>query len=159
MSKPTRSKSPRWSPVAWRRQSDLEPTPWRTAGHRPRVLIEHHDSSIGIAVGNLLAAEGYEVSNCGGPHSHKNYQCPLSTGGDCAHADEADVVFFGLDISDEDDRAVLRAWRTQHADIPVIVEMPKARIPLYADELDGCLALPQPMTRETLLEAVDRVLR
>ena len=159
MSKPTGSKSPRWSPVAWRRQSDLEPTPWRAAGHRPRVLIEHHDSSIGVAVGNLLVAEGYEVSNCGGPHGHKNHQCPLSTGGDCARADEADVVFFGLDISDEDDRAVLRAWRTQHADIPVIVEMPKARIPLYAAELEGCLALPQPMTRETLLDAVDRVLR
>lgn len=159
MSDSTNPGSHRWRPVARRRRSDLEPTPWRFAGHRPRVLIEHHDWSIGAAVGNLLMAEGYEVSNCAGPDGRRHHQCPLSVGEDCPRAEEADLVFFGLDISDEDDRAVLRAWRTQHPDIPVVVEVPKSRIPLYAEELEGCVALPQPMTRETLLDAVDRVLR
>lgn len=151
--------SPRWRPVAWRRRPGLEPTPWSADGYRPRVLVEHHDSSIGVAVGNLLAAEGYEVSHCGGPNGHRRHECPLSTGADCPRAEEADMVFFGLDIADEDDREVLRAWRTRHADIPVIVELPKSRIPLYAEELEGCVAVPQPMTRETLLDAVGRVLR
>lgn len=123
------------------------------------MLIEHHDSSIGVAVSNLLAAEDYDVSTCGGPNDHRGHQCPLTSGADCPRAEDADVVFFGLDISDEDDREVLRAWRSRHADIPVIVEMPKARIALYAEELEGCVAIPQPMTRETLLAAVDRVLR
>lgn len=123
------------------------------------MLIEHHDSSIGVAVGNLLAAEGYEVSTCGGPSDHRDHQCPLATGTDCPRADEADVVFFGLNITDELDREVLRAWRSRHEDIPVIVEIPRSRIPLYKDELEGCLTVAQPMTRETLLDAVQRALR
>jgi len=141
-----------------RRHPDLEPTAWRNAGDRPRVLIEHHDSSIGVAVGNLLVAEGYEVSTCGGPNDRRHHQCPLASGGDCDRADDADVVFFGLNIADEDDRAVLRSWREQHEEIPVIVELPVSRIPLYQAELEGCLAIPQPMTRETLLDAVERAL-
>lgn len=141
-----------------RRHPDLEPTAWRNAGDRPRVLIEHHDSSISVAVGNLLVAEGYEVSTCGGPNDHRNHKCPLANGGDCERAVDADVVFFGLNISDEDDRAVLRAWREKHEDIPVIVELPVSRIPFYQDELEGCLAVPQPITRDTLLDAVQRAL-
>jgi len=141
-----------------RRHPDLEPTAWRNAGDRPRVLIEHHDSSIGVAVGNLLAAEGYEVSTCGGPNDRHHHKCPLANGGDCDRAADTDVVFFGLNIADEDDRAVLRSWRELHEDIPIIVELPVSRIPLYRDELEGCLAVAQPMTRETLLDAVERAL-
>lgn len=159
MSPSTVPRAHRWSPVAWHRRPGLEPTPWRTAVHRPRILIEHRDWSIGAAIGNLLAAEGYEVSNCGGPNGPQHHECPLSAGDDCPRADEADVIVFGLDISDEDDREVLLAWRTHHPDIPVIIEMPESRIPLYASELEGCVTLRQPMTRETLLDAVARVLR
>ena len=148
-----------WSRAIWRNRPSLEPTPWRSAGNRPRVLIEHHDSTIAVAVGNLLAEEGYEVSTCGGPDDRRDHQCPLATGADCPRAGEADVVVFGLDISDEIDREVLRSWRCRHEDIPVIVEMPKSRIPLYKAELEGCLPLAQPMTRETLLAAVERALR
>jgi len=141
-----------------RRHPDLEPTAWRSAADRPRVLIEHHDTSIGMAVGNLLVAEGYEVSNCAGPNDRRHHTCPLAKGGDCPCAEEADVVFFGLNIADEDDREVLKAWRDRHSHIPVIVELPVSRIPLYKAELEGCLTLPQPMTRETLLDAVGRAL-
>ncbi len=148
-----------WKPVSLRRRPDLEPTAWRPDISGPRVLIEHHDSSIGVAVSNLLAAEGYAVSNCGGPDDRQKHVCPLVSGGDCPQADDADVVFFGLDISDEEDRGILRSWRERHADIPVIVEMPVSRMPLYEDELEGCVAVPQPMTRETLLDAVGKALR
>ena len=141
-----------------RRHPELEPSNWRNAGALPRVLVEHHDVSIGVAVGNLLEAEGYEVSNCSGPDGHRR-SCPLSLGGECDRSHDADVVFFGLNISDEDDRAVLLAWREHYRDIPVIVEMPVSRIPLYKEELEGCLAVPQPITRETLLDAVERALR
>lgn len=147
-----------WTRAVWRNRPDLDPTPWHSDGGRPRVLIEHHDSTIGVAVGNLLASEGYDVSTCGGPNDRRNHQCPLASGGDCPSADDADVIFFGLDISDEDDREVLRAWRSRHADIPVVVEMPLSRIPLYRDELLGCIALGQPMTRDTLLDAVQQAL-
>lgn len=148
-----------WKKAVWRRRPDLEPTQWRSEGERPRVLIEHHDSSIGVAVSNLLAAEGYAVSTCGGPNDYHSHQCPLASGADCPRSDQADVVFFGLDISDEDDREILRSWRARHPEIPVIVELPVSRIPLYDKELEGCVAVGRPMTRETLLDAVQRALR
>ena len=142
----------------WRRHPDLEPTAWRSTGHRPRGLIEHHDWAMGSAVGNLLVAEGFEVSNCGGPNDHRGHQCPLSNGGDCDRVFEADVIFFGLDITDEDDRKVLRALRAKHENAPIIVEMAASRVSLYTEELEGCLTIAQPMTRETLLDAVEKAL-
>ena len=141
-----------------RRHPDLNPTPWRSANDRTRVLIEHHDSTIAVAVGNLLVAEGYEVSTCGGPHDQPHHGCPLAQGGDCDRAVDADVVVFGLNIADEEDRAVLLAWRDRHAEIPVVVELPISRVPLYEDALEGCIVLPRPMTRETLLDAVNQAL-
>lgn len=145
-------------PLGIRRHPPLVPSAW-TSGPGARVLIEHHDPAIGNAAGNLLAAEGFEVSTCAGPDVQRRRRCPLATGADCPNADGTDVVLFGLDISDEDDREILRAWRARHDDVAVIVEMPAARIPLYQDELDGCVALPRPMTRDSLLDAVGRALR
>lgn len=141
-----------------RRHPALEPTPWRAVTDRPRVLIEHHDPTIAVAVGNLLATEGYDVSTCRGPNDRRHHECPLAHGGDCDRAGEADVVFFGLNIADEDDRAVLLAWRDRHPELPVVVEIPASRVPLYQEELQGCVAVPRPMTRETLLDAMSRAL-
>ena len=141
-----------------RRHPELEPTDWQASDGRPRVLVEHHDSSIGVAVGNLLAAEGYGVSHCRGPEARAG-KCPLVADGVCERAEEADVVFFGLELSDADDREVLRSIRTHFAGTPVIVEVPVSRMSLYGGELDGCIVVPQPLTGETLLQAVDRALR
>jgi DNA-binding NtrC family response regulator len=141
-----------------RRHSELEPTEWHAPDGQPRVLIEHHDSSIGVAVGNLLTAEGYAISHCRGPEARAG-KCPLVEDGVCERAEEADIVFFGLELADADDREVLRSLRTHFAGTPVIVEIPVSRIPLYEGELDGCVVVPQPLTRETLLQAVDQALR
>lgn len=148
-----------WKPATLRQHADLEPTAWPGDGLRPRVLVEHHDPTIAAAVGNLLEAEGYEVSTCSGPNERRRRQCPLATGADCPQAEHADAVVFGLDITDEDDRAVLQSWRVLHGNIPMIVELPQSRIPLYREELEGCVPIPRPMTRESLLDAVDRALR
>ncbi len=141
-----------------RRHLKLEPSDWRNGNGRPRVLIEHHDSSIGVAVGNLLAAEGYEVSNCRGPEDRSG-KCPLVGVGVCERAEDADVIFYGLEVSELDDREVLKGLRAHFPDTPVIIEMPVSRIPLYEDQLEGCVIVPQPLTRDTLLKAVDRALR
>jgi DNA-binding NtrC family response regulator len=141
-----------------RRNIELEPTEWHAVDGQRRVLIEHHDSSIGIAVGNLLAAEGYAVSHCRGPEARAG-KCPLVQEGECERAEEADVIFFGLELSDVDDREVLRSLRSHFAGTPVIVELPVSRIPTYEEELEGCVVVPQPLTRDTLLQAVDRALR
>ncbi len=141
----------------WPRSSKLEPTEWHDTGGR-RVLIEHHDSSIAVAVGNLLAAEGYDVSHCRGPDD-RGGKCPLVRTGVCERAAQADAVFCGLEVTDENDREVLVNLRRHFAETPVIVEMARSRIPLYTEELEGCVVIPQPMTRESVLHAVETALR
>lgn len=142
----------------WRRRLEVQPSSWEAPSTGPRVLIEHHDASIGTAIANLLAAEGYQVATCSGPDEQVG-TCALVTSGVCDRAAEADVVFFGLRISDELDRAVLAALRRHFQDTPVIVEMPASRVPLYQEELEGCLVLPQPATRDSVLSAVEKALR
>lgn len=140
-----------------RRHPALEPSAWAgSTGSRLRVLVEHHDSTIGLAIGNLLMAEGYDVSNCAGPDDRGRRRCSLTAGEGCSLGSEADVIVFGLNISDEDDRAVLEAWRREHPGIPVVVEIPVSRIPLYQEELEGCVPVAQPMTREGLLAALEQ---
>ena len=142
-----------------RRHPALEPSAWaESTGSRLRVLVEHHDPTIGLAIGNLLTAEGYDVSNCAGPDDRGRRRCSLTAGEGCALGSEADVIVFGLNISDEADRAILREWREGHPGIPVVVEIPTSRIPFYRDELEGCVTVPQPMTREALLVALTHAL-
>ena len=133
------------------------PTAWRTDGSRPRVLIEHHDASVGVAAGNLLAAEGYEVATCTGPM--RRFPCPMVEKGRCERVDQADVVVFGFEVEDEEDRGVLAALKAQNPGVPIVIEIPPSRVPFYKDELEGCVAVPRPMTRESLLDAVERALR
>ncbi|MDW3220434.1 MAG: hypothetical protein R8F63_17635 [Acidimicrobiales bacterium] len=141
----------------WRERISAEPSAWRGTANGPRVLVEHHDPNVGLAVGDLLASEGYEVATCGGPADRR--PCPLSRGDRCGRTAEADVVLFGLEVEDELDRDVLARLKTAMPDTPIVVEIPTARVPLYAAELDGCVTVPRPMTRDALLEAIERSLR
>lgn len=138
-------------------RSEAEPTMWRSEHDRPRVLVEHHDANVGVAIGNLLAAEGYDVATCTGPTDRRS--CPVADGVPCPRAREADVVVFGLEVEDELDREVLVGLKASVAGTPIVVEIPPARVPLYQQELTGCVAVPRPMTRETVLNAVERALR
>lgn len=141
----------------WRERISVEPSTWRGTPNGPRVLIEHHDANVGLAVGNLLAAEGYEVSTCGGPFERR--PCPLSSGDRCRQTEEADVIVFGLEVEDEIDRDVLARLKTAVPDTPIVVEIPAARVPFYKEELERCVPVPRPMTREALLDAIERALR
>ncbi|MEZ5166093.1 MAG: hypothetical protein R2695_06235 [Acidimicrobiales bacterium] len=128
-----------------RRRLPLNPTTWPAAPTGPRVLIEHHDDAIASAVGNLLTEEGFVVAVCSGPDDRRT-PCPLVGFGTCQAAADADLVFYGLHVSDERDRDVLRSLRVHFEQTPVIVEMPVARIPLYRDELTGCFPVARPVT-------------
>lgn len=143
--------------MMWRERISVEASTWRGTPDGPRVLIEHHDANVGLAVADLLAAEGYAVSTCGGPSERR--PCPLSQGARCRQTEEADVVVFGLEVEDEIDREVLANLRKQMPDTPIVVEIPTARVPFYAEELDRCVPVPRPMTRDALLVAIERALR
>ena len=140
-----------------RQRIPVTPTTWRGSEGGTRVLIEHHDPNVGVAIGNLLAAEGYAVATCCGPTDR--HPCPLSNGADCREVDEADVVLFGLEVEDEVDRDVLAGLKASVPNTPIVVEIPPTRVALYQPELEDCVAVPRPMSRDALLDAIQRALR
>lgn len=141
----------------WPNRTTVQPTIWRGPHDRPRILIEHHDANVGVAIGNLLASEGYEVSTCTGPSERR--PCPVADGTPCARVEEADLVLFGLEVEDEIDRQVLAGLKASVPHIPIVVEIPPTRVALYQPELENCVAVARPVTRDTLLDAVERALR
>ena len=85
-------------------------------------------------------------------------QCSLVHDESCAGVDEADVIVFGLELSDEDDRAVLESLKARRKGIPIVVEATGRRADLYQDELENCIVIPRPMNRASLLDAIERAL-
>lgn len=140
-----------------RQRIPVTPTAWRGAEGAPRVLIEHHDPNVGVAIGNLLVAEGYAVATCLGPDERR--PCPLSRHEECREVTDADVVLFGLEVEDEVDRDVLAGLKASVPNTPIVVEIPPSRVPLYQVELEHCVAVPRPMSRDALLDAIERALR
>ncbi|MFT5203534.1 MAG: hypothetical protein ACI9C1_002934 [Candidatus Aldehydirespiratoraceae bacterium] len=140
----------------WRKERLAAPTTWTTDRTRPRVLIEHHDWAISNAISNLLRDAGFDTSTCDGPDGSR--RCPFVHSGTCPRAEEADLVIFGFEISDEDDRAVLASLKAHASGRPIIVEVTSTRAALYKDELEGCVLVARPMRRATHLDAIDRVM-
>lgn len=141
----------------WRKTIVAEPTRWTGPRRRPRVLIEHHDPTIAVALRNLLTEEDYDVAVCTGPADDRT--CPLVSPGQCSQAADADVVVYSLDVQVEYNREVLAALKERVPTTPIIVEIPLSRVPLYGPELEDCIVVPRPLTRETLLGALERSLR
>jgi len=86
-----------------------------------RVLVEDADGPGGTVEHNL-AAQGYDVLVCRGPHA--GHRCDLLAHGRCALAAQADVVYTRLDWDDGNSCRVLDALRQHHPDTPVVVELP-----------------------------------
>lgn len=89
--------------------------PWRW--EHPRVLIEHPDERIALALADRLRREGYSVGMCQGPDSAS--PCPLVGAGECISAHDADVI-----VSCLDDEDVLQALRDRCPGVPLVVATP-----------------------------------
>jgi DNA-binding NtrC family response regulator len=124
---------------------------------RPRVLVENADGAIASATENLLLSEGYDIATCSGPRGRRA-RCPLVTEGECAQAQEADVILYSLRINDPDCLDVLRTLRLAVPDTPVVVEIPQPQIAAYAADLVGCHILPLPYTRDSVRAAIGAAL-
>lgn len=121
----------------------------------PRALVECDDPAVQDGLVRALREEGYDVAACAGPHARGSGVCPLVERGECGLVADADVVVHVLDGADERHRAVLAAVRDS-ANTPVVVEVTTAG----GDDVAfaGCQRVPYPITRTTLLAAVDRAL-
>jgi len=125
---------------------------------RPRVLVEYADDAVAYSIQHVLEAEGYEAAVCPGPGDLPGRRCPLAVGKGCELAEGADIVVNGLELTDAPNRAVLRALQDHRPGMPVVVEVPLQRRERYAESLEDVRVLPFPMTRESLLRAVQEAL-
>lgn len=89
--------------------------PWRW--EHPRVLIEHPDERIALALADRLRHEGYSVGMCQGPDATS--PCPLVGAGDCISAHDADVI-----VSCLADEHVVQALRDRCPGVPLVVAGP-----------------------------------
>ena len=134
-----------------------QPT-WGERGARPRIVVENPDFGIGFAVERVLETAGYEVAVCGGPDGLARHECPLVFAGECDLVSGADLVVHSLNPDREEHAEVLRALRAKHPNTPIVVEVPGPSAARHPGLLDGCVVVPFPATRESLVDAVGEAL-
>jgi hypothetical protein len=81
--------------------------------------------------------------------------CPVIAGGSCRLAESADLIVQSFPSKDRRRFPILEALRKSLPDTPVCVEVAKPSFWKFADALDGCTVVDQPMRSSTLVAAVD----
>lgn len=130
---------------------------WRGDSHA-RVLVEHRDGAVQRVAERVLREGGYDVAVCGGPTAFRRACCPVVTTGRCAVAEEVDVIVHALNPDYPLNASVLQALKDRYPETPIVVEVPDPAAERHAELLAGCHALRSPMTRASLLQAVDEAL-
>ena len=131
---------------------------WGERGTAPRVVVENPDFGVGFAVERVLESAGCEVAVCGGPDELIGHACPLVFSESCDLVSGADLVVHSLNLDRPEHVEVLRALRSRHPDTPVIVEVPGPTAARHEGLLDGCVVVPFPVTRASLLDALETAL-
>ncbi len=104
----------------------------------------------------VLREHGYAVAACAGPQSRSSGVCPLVDEGACGLVAGADVVVHALDVADAGNRAILSSIRERVPETPVVVEVGPDPEGPGRTEVSGVERVGYPMTRQALLDAVDR---
>jgi len=138
---------------------DAEGPGWTESTSKPRVLVEHEDGAVRSVAEKILREAGYDVAVCGGPTTFRRARCPVVTTGRCALAEGSDVIVHALNPDRPLNASVLQALKDRYPETPVVVEIPEPALRVHADLLAGCHALRFPMTRRSLLAAVDAAMR
>ena len=123
-----------------------------------RVLIEATEWSARQTMAQILQAAGHRTVACPGPQG-SDQRCRLAAGHGCEAAEQADVVVHALSRDDHRDKEVLAALRQRVPDTPVVVELPEVVIRSCAEEYEGCILVPAPMTAQALVAAVEEAHR
>lgn len=131
---------------------------WPTGVTGRRVLLECDDTTVQDGVERVLRESGYAVAVCCGPATRIAGRCPLVHEGRCGLVEEADVVVHALDPSRSEHREVLAAIEHERPRTPVVVEVTDGGDRREAELLAPTYRVRYPMSRETLLSAVDAAL-
>lgn len=128
---------------------------WADTGQAIRVLVEHPDTTVRDILVRNLQDRGYAALGCGGPRPDTEgaVSCPFLHQEHCPAVDGADVIVNGLPVGQVSTRVMLHRARTQHPDLPVILEAPD--IVAEAHDLDLADAHLYPMSVERLTLLID----
>jgi hypothetical protein len=140
-----------------RRTTPVPMPTWSGTDRGPRVLVEVSEGAKQHALMNFLSGSGYAVRGCAGPEA-SDHACPLEDGLECTGVAGADVVVHSMRHSDPQNRVVLSEIKRRYPDVPVIVEVPQPLALKHPEDFEGCHVIHQPITRESLLEAVEAAL-
>lgn len=141
----------------FKRTRVITPPSWPVSENGRRVLVESCDFVKRDVLTQVLTRNGYTVQSCGGPEA-TDAECALVSTGACEAAAGADVIVHSMRHADRRNREVLNELRTRYPDTPIVVEVPRPVVEQYPDDFDNCRVVPQPMTSNALLEALDEVL-
>jgi len=97
--------------------------PRSEARRRPRLLIEDPSPALQLAECRLFEEAGLDVAVCSGPGDGD--PCPLTGGGTCRLAEEADLVLMGPGMAGSRTE-VAAALHRRRPDLPVLVQVPRS---------------------------------
>ena len=130
---------------------------WVTGDSGPRVMIEATDFAKQAALANILKDRGYAVLTCNGPEASDD-RCALVAFDQCDGIARADVVVHSMRRHDPRNREVLAKILERYPDTPVVVEVPRPLAEAHPDDYAECIVVHQPLTRSSLLAAVELAL-
>lgn len=131
---------------------------WPTDHEAPRVLVEHVDGAFRAIAERSLIEEGFVVATCGGPASLRRGVCPLAEGDVCELAEGADVIYTGLDWTQQSSRRVFRAIRARFTRTPVVVEVSRDDAGMPEHLARRCRVTSTPRGRAAMIASVKRAL-
>lgn len=142
-----RTQSDRIAPPRWPDVDGSEGT---------RVLVEHRDPVVRDILQRELHDRGYQVLTCAGPRPDTDgaVSCPLLHQEHCPAVDGAGIIVNGLGLQDAKARMILRRARTQHPDLPVVVQAPDGIIEEHGDLADAHL---YPMDIDQVARLIDEL--
>ena len=122
-----------------------------------RALVVHHDIDLADQEVESLRRLGYEVEQCSGPTANT---CPILNGGECALAEQADVMVYdawasgAIDGSEE----LIAGLRRVHPSVPIVLTTPGIGYAWEPAEDPGVVELQGQPTGARLHEAIQRAL-
>ena len=122
-----------------------------------RALVVHHDIDLADQEVESLRRLGYEVEQCSGPTANT---CPILNGGECALAEQADVMVYDAWASGDIDGSeeLIAGLRRVHPSVPIVLTTPGIGYAWEPAEDPGVVELQGQPTGARLHEAIQRAL-
>jgi hypothetical protein len=133
----------------------IEVGDWDERRGRERVLVEHPDHAELWAYAEVLHEAGYDVATCAGEHPDGHDRCPLLESGRCELVAGADIVVSTCSMQRGE---TLLAVLGEQGSTPIVFEAPQPDFERYAHLAEEATLIPAPVTKQALLDAVERAL-